>query len=66
MSDKVICHGIKGTDSKELDCKVDTKKRMITIKDACKYQKGNPGTMAFMFETLRNPDKNEVTDSFVI
>jgi len=34
--------------------------------NAVQYQAGNPGTISIVFSTLKNPERNIVTDSFVL
>ena len=62
----VNCYGIAGTDTEKLTCKTDTKKKKITITDAVRYQRGNPGTIRIVIDSLKNPSQNIVTDSFLI
>jgi len=63
-SQKVNCYGAAGTDAVVLNCKTNTIDKTITITDAFAYQIGNPGTVKFIFSTLKNPTVNAITGSF--
>lgn len=60
------CIGISGTDSPQLNCTINKTKKLITITDAVKYQRGNPGTIKIMLTNLLNPVENIITSSFII
>jgi hypothetical protein len=67
VSDELRCHGIAGTDSPNVSCRiVSLRKKIIRIEDAVKYTPGNPGQIKIIFELLRNPNKNVITSSFQI
>ena len=63
-STALLCHGLAGTDSPNLNCTVDGPRRLILISDAFSYQRGNPGTVRILIESLENPNENILTNSF--
>lgn len=65
-SQPLRCEGIAGTDYPVVDCIVDQQARTITINDAVTYQRGNPGTIKILFNKLKNPSENIITNSFSI
>jgi len=62
----VKCFGIAGTDSENITCTTDARKKQVRITDAVRYQRGNPGTIRIVIDNLKNPKQNIVTDSFVV
>lgn len=65
----VKCYGLAGTDNDQygqLKCEIDKTKRTITIKNFVEFQRGNPGDIEILIETLVNPVQNILTDSFVL
>lgn len=65
-SNRIKCYGLIGTDKQDLDCQTSTTQKTISITDAFQYQRGNPGNVKIVFETLKNPTENIVTGSFRI
>lgn len=65
-SNQIKCYGLAGTDTEEVTCKTNTKKKQITITDAVTFQRGNPGKIRILLDSLKNPKENIVTDSFLI
>lgn len=63
-SNIIKCFGVQGTDTDVLACTTDVSTKTIKITNAVTYQKGNPGFISILFETLKNPEKNIVTASF--
>jgi len=61
---EVKCHGMVGISTPELECVTDTVKKTITITNAFEFQRGNPGSVRIILETLKNPTTNVVTGSF--
>ena len=65
-SSNVNCYGLAGTDTENVTCSTDTRKKQITLTDAVTFQRGNPGKIRFMLDSLKNPKDNIETGSFSI
>ena len=59
------CIGVEGVSYENIECSVDTGLKSINMTKVITSQV-NPGTMKIMFNTLRNPVENIVTQTFKI
>ena len=64
--EKIICHGVRGTDSTEVNCEVDQDENTIRLLDAVDQRDIAPPRIEVLIESLYNPTENIVTESFGI